>query len=93
MHERINEHASTKTAVNKHIKECANYHYLCNIQTIGDSLIVKKDFNIHQIRNNTTIIDQSNNWLQLLYKEALAIKRQNPILNIGLKASKELQLF
>ena len=93
MHERTYEHANTKTAVNIHIEECTNYHYLSNLQTIGDEFIVKKEFDLNQIRNNIVIIDQSNNWLQLLYKEALAIKKENPVLNVGLKATKELQLF
>ena len=39
------------------------------------------------------IIDSSNNCNLLLYKEALHIKRCKSILNNGLKASRELQLF
>ena len=43
--------------------------------------------------NNTKVIDSARNWNLLLYKEALHIKRRKCVLNNGLKASKELQLF
>ena len=42
---------------------------------------------------NTRIIDRHKNWNILLFKEAIQIKEKKPILNTGLKASKELQLF
>ena len=42
---------------------------------------------------NSKIIDSSNNWNLLLYKEALHIKIRKSILNNGLKASRDLQLF
>ena len=39
------------------------------------------------------MIDRHKNWNIVLFKKALKIKELNPILNSGLKASKELQLF
>ena len=45
------------------------------------------------VMTNSKIIDSSNNWNLLLYKEALHIKRRKSILNNGLKASRDLQLF
>ena len=42
---------------------------------------------------NTRIIDRHKNWNILLFKEAIQIKEKKTILNTGLKASKELQLF
>ena len=39
------------------------------------------------------MIDRHKNWNILLFKDVLKIKELNPILNSGLKATKELQLF
>ena len=45
------------------------------------------------VNDNTKVIDSSDNWCTLLIKEALYIKRNKPLLNNGLKASRELFLF
>ena len=44
-------------------------------------------------RNNTFVIGRSNNWKELIFKEALMIKTPRSYFNTGLRASKELQLF
>ena len=67
---------------------------------IDDSLISdvsisekdKRDRNVNIVQSNTRIIDAHKNWKVLLIKEALKIELK-PILNNGLKASKELELF
>ena len=46
-----------------------------------------------QLQYNTIVLDRCNNWNELLFKEALMIKRHCLTLNTGLRASKELQLF
>ena len=51
------------------------------------------DININIIKNNVQIIDSYSNWNVLLCKEAIKIKELKPLLNIGLKVSKELDLF
>ena len=51
------------------------------------------DININIVKGNVRIIDSHRNWDVLLYKEAIKIKELKPLLNIGLKASKELDLF
>ena len=43
------------------------------------------------IFNNSKIIDRSDHWSLLLFKEALAIRRFKPELNHGTKASKDLK--
>ena len=43
--------------------------------------------------NNTVIIDKAKHWSTLLFKESFAIRRQNPELNHGTKASIELSIF
>ena len=45
------------------------------------------------ILNNSKIIDRSDHWSWLLFKEALAIRRFKPELNHGTKASKDLIIF
>ena len=52
-----------------------------------------RDMNINIAKNIVRIIDSHSNWNVLLYKEAIRIKELKPLLNIGLKASKELNLF
>ena len=48
---------------------------------------------INLVQMNTRIIDRHQNWNILLFKEAIKIKENKPILNTGLKVSKELQLL
>ena len=48
---------------------------------------------INLVQMNTRIIDRHQNWNILLFKEAIKIKENKPILNTGLKVCKELQLF
>ena len=43
--------------------------------------------------NNTVIIDKAKYWSALLFKGSFAIRRQNPELNHGTKASIELSIF
>ena len=43
--------------------------------------------------DNCTTLDSCNNWAILQYLEAYCIKMKSPMINVGLKASKELQFF
>ena len=45
------------------------------------------------VTENIKIIYHSDNWTLLQYLEAYYIKAMSPEVNIGLKASEELQLF
>ena len=47
----------------------------------------------NSIAENTNIMDSVTNWNTSLIKELLHIKLKKSVLNSGLKASKELQLF
>ena len=57
-----------------------------DVQDLGTS-------RINLVQMNTRIIDRHQNWNILLFNEAIKTKEKKPILNTGLKASKELQLF
>ena len=60
----------------------------------ADNSIVSKELHLHNaVIENTEIIDHNDNWAHLQYLEAYCIKTMSPEINIGLKASKELQLF
>ena len=93
------------SAVYKYLDNCTGVQHLFDVASLLSSLftssapIQKSDkFDlrttcINLVQDNTEIIDRHKNWNILLFKEALKIKESNPILNSGLKASKELQLF
>ena len=97
LHERCEEHATKKdSAIYNHIMACDDLLYLNRLMHLNIDDVSRKDkrsYFINLIENNTKIIDNANNWSILLSKEALYIKRQKPILNNGLKASRELFLF
>ena len=66
------------------------------MNTLVDSDVTKpdhRDIKINIIINNVRIIDSHRSWNVLLYKETVKIKELKPSLSIGLKASKELDLF
>ena len=66
------------------------------LNTLVDGDITTPDhrhININIVKNNVWIIDSHSNWKVLLYKEAVKIKKLKPLLNVGLNASKELNLF
>ena len=48
---------------------------------------------VNLVQDNAEIIDKNKNWNLISLKGMLKIKELNPILNPGLKASKELHLF
>ena len=48
---------------------------------------------VHLVCHSARIIDQSNNWNFLLSKEPYHIKEKYRILNNGVKAAREMQLF
>ena len=59
--------------------------------------LILNDVNRHKFRlnlvcQNTRIIDESNNWNILLFKEAGHTKEKCPILNNGVKVFREMQL-
>ena len=82
-----------------HINDCDGVKHIKNLMSINTPLFADvitpdhRDININIVKNNVQVIDSHKNWNVLLYKEALKIKELKPLLNNGLKASKELDLF
>ena len=101
LHERCIEHAwkDKNSAIRAHIDEFEGIIHMKNLLFMNTSLNGDVttpdhcDIIINIVKNNVQIIDCHRNWNVLSYKEALKIKELKPLLNIGSKASKELNLF
>ena len=105
--ERTKEHASTdkESPMRNHLQHCQHFQHLYGMASISDHLfddtIADNDeeelsqpwFARHALENGIKILDSDSNWNRLLYKEALCIERNDPSLNRGLKASRQLKLF
>ena len=88
-----------------HLQHCQHFQHLYGMASISDHLfddtIADNDeeelsqpwFARHALENGIKILDSDSNWNRLLYKEALCIERNDPSLNRGLKASRQLKLF
>ena len=103
---RLSEHSDPqKSSISKHLSECehANYilnmnHIFHNLNDINDSDTEKLDtpLSFHNlIQGNTQTLHtlKHTNPNLLLFLEVLYIKYGKPVLNIGLRASKELVVF
>ena len=87
LYERAVEHTWTdnNSTIYKHLNDCTGVQ--------NSDKFDLRTTRINSVQNNTEIVDRHKNWNILLFKEALKLKELKPILNSGLKASKELQLF
>ena len=92
---RTEEHTSTDkdSAIYNHLRTCTNYNHLKGLFSFENDSFNEIQFDTTEVQKNTEIIDSALNWNILLLKEALLTKQRNPELNIGIKASKDLQLF
>ena len=97
--ERTEEHAypskkkNDQSAIFDHLSTCRHYCYIWDLFNLSINVVHKRKFDVNQIKKNTIVLDRCNKWNELLFKEALMIKKHCPSLNTGLRASKELQLF
>ena len=98
--ERINEHGyrDKDSVIYNHITNCKGVSYLVDLLNINNDSAEpekfdRKTFSVNIVKENTCIIDKARLWDILLFKEVLKIKEKCPVLNSGLKVSKELKLF
>ena len=82
----------------QHLVECEYFKEITDIMKLPDieaafSEVNEKNHILNAVKDNFRIIDTCDNWSQLSYLEAYYIKSFNPLLNDGLKASRELVLF
>ena len=81
------------SAIKGHLDNCLNVQHLFSINNFILNDVNRHEFWLNLVRQNTRIIDESNNWNVLLFKEAYHIKEKCPILNNDAKGSREMQLF
>ena len=101
LHTRLNEHAKTDkhSEIYKHKNDCEHFTYITNLLKLNiDDSNTNERFDLTLfLLNNSTILDNAKLKEALLkealLKEALAIHRQKPELNHGIKASRELIVF
>ena len=70
------------------------FNYKLNFYSLAD--IFSDTRTVEQVYNsvdNREILESCKNWTILQYLEAYHIKTKSPIINVGLKASKEFHLF
>ena len=72
-------------AIKGHLDNCLNMKHLFSINNLVLNDVNTHYFRLNLVRQNTRIIDQSNNLNLLLFKEAYHIKEESPILNNVLK--------
>ena len=98
---RMNEHRKRENEpMFKHLSECEMFKETCNLYALP-SVYNEQDQNeisltshiLSVVLQNHEIVDGNYNCSQLLFLEAYYIKKDNPVINHGLKASKEFLLF
>ena len=84
----------------KHLSECEAFKDCCWLYSLPsifnedehDDISLTSHI-VNAVSENHEILDSNRNWSQLAFLEAHYIKIHDPIINHGLKASKELSLF
>ena len=78
-----------------HLLECDHFHFIFNLLNIekNDELQSTSEYILKTVKESTFIVAENHDWAQLCFLEALLIKKFEPDLNDGLKASKSLKLF
>ena len=73
-------------------KQTINQFILTDYNNVS-SIVSITDHILNAVLCNSERIDYNNNWNVLSYLEAIHIKNKSPVINKGLKASKELTVF
>ena len=76
-----------------YLSTCTHYDHISDLFNLNINDAHRRKFDVNHIRDNTIVLGRCNNWNELLFKEAVMIKKHCPTLSTGLRASKELQLF
>ena len=84
----------------RHLSSCDSFKYYVNLFSLADidknSVKISIENHILNAVNNYRIIDYNSprfKWNTLLFLEAYYIKKHKPLLNQGLKATKEFMFF
>ena len=97
---RLKEHGSRiDQPMHQHLQNCELFHDYVEMFNLPDVLgdtpceIDREEHVLNAVLNNFRVIENCDNWSGLNFLEAYFIKHLSPSINMGLKASKELQLF
>jgi hypothetical protein len=95
LYTRLKEHNTQEnTDINAHINCCEHFQHIKSLMEHSPNSTNPINTNVTElIFRNCKIIDTSDHWSLLLFKESLAIRRRKPELNHGAKPSKELLIF
>ena len=92
--ERRKEHVTrADLAIKVHFDNYLNVEHLFSMNNLIVNDDSTHDFKLNLVRQNTGIINESNNWNVLLFKETFHVKEKCPMLNNVVKASRKMQLF
>ena len=76
--ERTKEHVTrADSAIKGHLDNCLNVEHLFSINNLILNDVNTHEFRLNIVRQNTRIIDESNNWNVLLFKEAYQREMSN----------------
>ena len=90
--ERTKEHViRADSAIKGHFDNCLNVKHLFSINNLTLNDVNKHEFRLNLVRQNTRIIDESNNWNVLLFKEAYHIKEKCPCVSKRLGKCKSFE--
>ena len=94
---RVQEHSGSdkKSQVYNDLLKCEHFNYVINLHSLppsNNSVEYLEHVKI-AVYDNTKIIDNNQNWIELCFLESLYIKWKKPILHYCTKATKKLVLF
>ena len=96
---RLSEHGKKEDQhMFQHFRSCEEFNYKLNLYRFADIFsdtrtVDQMEYVYNSVINNFETLDFCNNWAILQYPEAYYTKRKSCEINVGLKASKKLQLF
>ena len=82
----------------RHLSSCEEFKRYVHLFSLPDldrksTNVTLEGHKLNAVLNNYCILDYNSLWNKLLFLEAYYIKKRKPLLNHGLKASKEFVLF
>ena len=97
---RMQEHGTKpEQPMYEHMSKCEAFNYITKLHALPDienNDVVNINWRAHvyeTVINNSRVLKTSRDWLELCYLESFMIKKHKPMINIGIRAAKELQLF
>ena len=96
---RMDEHGTkADQPMYQHLSNCQAFNHIMHLYAMpssyNDYININQTAHIHEaVKQNSFILNHSRDWLELSFLESYLIKKKNPKINYGIKATRELQLF